>query len=96
MLGTVEGGMHAILALVLGALYGFPVLLWTRNAGIRMPEGTDEFGMAAAEHLYPYYSLALIIGTIVLVMLATTIVSYMPSRKISKMNPNDAIRGKIQ
>jgi len=93
---TVEGGMHAILAVVLGALYGFPLLLWTQNAGIKMPEGTDEFGMAAAEHLYPYYSLALIIGTIILVMLATTIVSYMPSRKISKMNPNDAIRGKIQ
>jgi ABC-type lipoprotein release transport system permease subunit len=93
---TVEGGMHAILAVILGAVYGFPLLLWTQKAGIKMPEGTDEFGMAAAEHMYPYYSLALIIGTVILVMLATTIVSYMPSRKISKMNPNDAIRGKIQ
>jgi len=93
---TVEGGMHAILAVVLGAAYGFPLLLWTRNSGIKMPEGTDQFGMAAAEHMYPYYSLALIVGTIILVMLATTLVSYMPSRKISKMNPNDAIRGKIQ
>ena len=93
---TVEGGMHAILAVVLGAIYGFPLLLWTQKSGIKMPEGTDDFGMAAAEHMYPYYSLALIIGTIILVMLATTIVSYMPSRKITKMNPNDAIRGKIQ
>ena len=93
---TVEGGMHAILAVVLGAVYGFPLLLWTQKSGIKMPEGTDEFGMAAAEHMYPFYSLALVIGTIILVMLATTIVSYMPSRKISKMNPNDAIRGKIQ
>ncbi|MCK4990498.1 MAG: FtsX-like permease family protein, partial [Bacteroidales bacterium] len=93
---TVEGGMHAILAVVLGAAYGFPLLLWTQKSGIKMPEGTDDFGMAAAEHMYPYYSLALIIGTIILVMLATTIVSYMPSRKITKMNPNDAIRGKIQ
>ena len=93
---TVEGGMHAILAVVLGAIYGFPLLLWTQKSGIKMPEGTDDFGMAAAEHMYPYYSLALIIATIILVMLATTIVSYMPSRKITKMNPNDAIRGKIQ
>jgi ABC-type lipoprotein release transport system permease subunit len=93
---TVEGGMHAILAIILGALYGFPLLLWTQKTGIKMPEGTDDFGMAAAEHLYPYYSLALVIGSIILVMIATTIVSYMPSRKISKMNPNDAIRGKIQ
>jgi putative ABC transport system permease protein len=93
---TVEGGMHAILAVVLGALYGFPLLMWTQKSGIKMPEGTDDFGMAAAEHMYPYYSLALILGTIVLVMISTTLVSYMPSRKISKMNPNDAIRGKIQ
>jgi ABC-type lipoprotein release transport system permease subunit len=93
---TVEGGMHAILAVILGALYGFPLLLWTQKSGIKMPEGTDDFGMAAAEHMYPYYSLALVIGSIILVTLATTIVSYMPSRKISKMNPNDAIRGKIQ
>jgi putative ABC transport system permease protein len=93
---TVEGAMHAILAVFLGAIYGFPLLLWTHNAGIKMPEGTDDFGMAAAEHLYPYYSLALVIGSIILVTLATTIVSFMPSRKISKMNPNDAIRGKIQ
>ncbi len=92
---TVEGGMHAILAVVLGAVYGFPLLLWTTKSGIKMPEGTDDFGMAAAEHMYPYYSMSLILGTIILVMIATTIVSYMPSRKISKMNPNDAIRGKI-
>jgi len=93
---TVEGGMHAIMAVILGAVYGFPLLLWTQKSGIKMPEGTDDFGMAAAEHMYPYYSLALVVGSIILVTLATTIVSYMPSRKISKMNPNDAIRGKIQ
>jgi ABC-type lipoprotein release transport system permease subunit len=93
---TVEGGFHAILAVILGAVYGFPLLLWTQKAGIKMPEGTDDFGMAAAEHMYPYYSLALVIGSVILVTVATTIVSYLPSRKISKMNPNDAIRGKIQ
>jgi len=93
---TVEGAMHAILAVLLGALYGFPLLWWTQKNGIKMPEGTDSFGMAAAEHMYPYYSLALVVGTVILVTLATTVVSYMPSRKISKMNPNDAIRGKIQ
>lgn len=92
---TVEGGFHSILAVLLGAVYGFPLLLWTQRTGIKMPEGTDDFGMAAAEHMYPYYSLALVVGSILLVTLATTVVSYMPSRKISKMNPNDAIRGKI-
>jgi ABC-type antimicrobial peptide transport system permease subunit len=93
---TVEGAMHAIMAIVAGAIYGTPLFLWIKSAGIKMPEGTDEFGMAAAEHMYPYFSLALVVGTIILVTIATTFVSYMPSRKITKMNPNDAIRGKIQ
>ena len=92
---TVEGAMHAILALVVGTIYGLPLFMWMRSSGLKMPEGTDDFGMAAAQHLYPYYSAALVVGTIVLVMIATTIVSYLPSRKIAKMNPNDAIKGRI-
>ncbi|MCK5137212.1 MAG: ABC transporter permease [Bacteroidales bacterium] len=93
---TVEGAMHAVLALFVGAIYGIPLLLYLQNKGIGMPEGTDEFGIAAAERIMPYYSVALIVGTVIVVMIATTIISYMPVRKISKMNPNDAIRGKIQ
>ncbi len=93
---TVEGAMHALLALLLATIYGIPLLLYIQKTGIAMPEGTDDFGMAAAERLMPYYSLALILGTVIVVMIATTVVSYLPARKISKMNPNDAIRGKIQ
>lgn len=93
---TVEGAMHAFLAILLGTAYGIPALLYLQNTGIAMPEGTDEFGMAAAERIWPYYSGALILGTVIVVMIATTIVAYLPSRKIAKMNPNDAIRGKIQ
>jgi len=93
---TVEGAMHAILALLVGAIYGVPLLLYVGSKGIGMPEGTDSFGMAAAERIMPYYSAALIAGSVILVMIATTIVSYLPSRKIAKMNPNDAIRGRIQ
>jgi putative ABC transport system permease protein len=93
---TVEGAMHAILALIAGAAYGIPLLLKVRSTGIGMPQGTDDFGLASAERIMPYYSALLVFGTIILVIIATTVVSYMPSRKISKMNPNDAIRGKIQ
>ena len=93
---TVEGAMHALLALVAGALYGIPLMLYITSTGIGMPQGTDDFGVASAERIFPYYSVALVVGSIILVMIATTIVSYLPSRKISKMNPNDAIRGKIQ
>jgi putative ABC transport system permease protein len=93
---TVEGGMHAILALLLGAVYGIPLLIYVGSTGLGMPEGTDSFGLAAAQRIMPYYSAGLVIGTVILVTIATTIVSYLPSRRIAKMNPTEAIRGRIQ
>lgn len=93
---TVEGTMHAILALGLGALWGIPALLKLREIGFKMPEGIDQMGLPITETIIPAYSLGLVLGTVILVTLTTAIVSYMPARKIAKMNPNDAIRGKIQ
>ncbi|MGM0667456.1 MAG: ABC transporter permease [Bacteroidota bacterium] len=93
---TVEGGMHAILAAVVGAIYGIPFLVWFAKNGISLGVSTSDFGFAVADTMYPVYSASLVIGTTVLVLLATTIVSYWPSRKIAKMNPTEALRGKLQ
>ncbi len=93
---TVEGAMHAILAVVVGAVYGIPFLLWQMKVGFSMPAGTDEMGLAIAESIFPVYGIGLILVTVLLVLIITTIVSYMPARKISKMNPTEAIKGKIQ
>jgi ABC-type antimicrobial peptide transport system permease subunit len=93
---TVEGAMHAILAALLAAVYGLPFLIWQAKAGWTMPVDTSEFGMAIAQTLYPVYSLGLVVGTVLVVLIVTTIVSYWPARKIAKMNPTEALRGKIQ
>ena len=93
---TVEGTMHAFLAAVVGAAYGLPFLMWQAKAGWTMPVDTSQFGMAIAQTLYPVYSTGLVISTILLVTITTAIVSYLPSRKIAKMNPTEALRGKLQ
>jgi ABC-type lipoprotein release transport system permease subunit len=93
---TVEGAMHAVLAALLAAAYGLPFLMWQAKAGWTMPIDVSEFGMAMAQTLYPSYSAGLVIGTTLIVLITTTIVSYWPSRRIAKMNPTDALRGKIQ
>jgi ABC-type lipoprotein release transport system permease subunit len=93
---TVEGTMHAIMALVLGAIWGIPFLWWLKHTGLPMPEGVDQMGLPISEAIIPAYSLGLILASVILVTITTAIVSYMPARKIAKMNPNDAIRGKIQ
>ena len=93
---TVEGAMHAILAAIVAAVYGVPFFIWQSKAGLTIPIDTSEFGMAIQPVMYPMYSFGLIVGTTLIVLLTTTVVSYWPSRRIAKMNPTDALRGKIQ
>ncbi len=91
---TVEGGAHSILAALLGAVYGIPFFMWLDTIGITF--GGPDMGITIAETIYPYYSVGLIISTLILVVVSATIVSYIPARKISKMRPTDALKGKLQ
>jgi len=91
---TVEGGAHSILAALLGAVYGIPIFIWLDTVGITF--GGPDMGITVAETIYPYYSVGLIISTLILVVVSATIVSYIPSRKISKMKPTEALKGKLQ
>lgn len=91
---TVEGGAHSILAALLGALYGIPLFLYLDRIGISF--GVGDMGLTMAETIYPYYSLQLIVTTLIFVIASATIVSYLPARRISKMKPTDALKGKIQ
>lgn len=93
---TVEGTMYGVLAALLSMAYGLPLLLWQARVGWTLPVDAGDFGMAMAQTLYPVYSAGLVAGTVLIVTLATAIVSYLPSRKIAKMNPTDALKGKIQ
>ncbi len=93
---TVEGAMHGILAAILAAIYGIPLLYLQTVKGYPLPKGTEDFGIAISDVIYPYYSIGLILTTTILILIATTIVSFLPTRRITKMKPTDAIRGKIQ
>ncbi|MFA5418931.1 MAG: FtsX-like permease family protein [Bacteroidales bacterium] len=93
---TIEGGMHALFAAGVGAIYGIPLLIWFAHKGISLGTSSSDYGFAIADTMYPVYSGTLIAGTTLIVFLATTLVSYWPSRKIAKMNPTEALRGKLQ
>jgi putative ABC transport system permease protein len=92
---TLEGAMHSVLAAIVAAIYGIPFLVWFSKAGWPLPEGTDDFGFALGEKLFPVYSVGLVLGTVVLVLMVTTIVSFLPTHKIAKLKPTDALRGKM-
>jgi ABC-type antimicrobial peptide transport system permease subunit len=48
-----------------------------------------------ANIIYPSFGLTLIGGTLLLLVFSATLVSFLPARKISKMNPVDALKGKM-
>jgi ABC-type lipoprotein release transport system permease subunit len=92
---TLEGAMHAILAAVVAAVYGIPLLIYVASTGYGLPEATDSYGFAMGNRIFPTYTAGLIIGTTLLVLIVTTIVSYLPTRRIAKLKPTDALRGKL-
>lgn len=93
---TVEGALHAVLAALVGAVYGIPLLAYFVSRGFPIPSGmADGFGMALSEKLFPTYTAGLVIGTTALVLVITTIVSFLPTRKIAKLKPTDALKGKL-
>ncbi|MFZ2898043.1 MAG: FtsX-like permease family protein [Saprospiraceae bacterium] len=93
---TVEGTVYSILAILLGAVYGIPLLVYMSRTGWALPQGSQDMGISIAERIYPVYGTGLVVGTILLVILAATVVSFLPARKIAKLNPTDALKGKIQ
>ena len=70
--------------------------MWLDNTGIPMGKSSGDMGITIAETIYPYYSFGLILTTLIFVVVSATIVSYLPARKISKMRPTDALKGKLQ
>ena len=53
-------------------------------------------GIALADVIYPVYGIRLVLITILTVIICATIVSYLPARKIAKLNPVLALKGKKQ
>ena len=91
---TLEGGLNAFLAGIITLILYGPVLFYFGTNGIPLPMDYTEMGMLVAKRLVPVYSISLIISTTILISIIVLVVSYMPSRKITKMKPTDALRGR--
>ena len=92
---TLEGGLNAVLAAVATLIFFGPVLWYFGKYGIPLPIDYTEMGMLVAKRLIPVYTIGLIVSTTILVSLIVLIVSYIPSRRIAKMKPTNALRGKV-
>ncbi len=93
---TVEGGAHSLLALLLGAMYGIPLLWLLHSKGIPMPASTDDMGISITDSIIPVYGFWMVVSSMFLVVVSATIVSYFPASRIARMKPTDALKGKIK
>ncbi|MCP4450030.1 MAG: ABC transporter permease [Planctomycetes bacterium] len=92
---TLEGAMHGVLASLTAAVYGIPLLSLQAARGLAMPEVVDSFGMAMGARMFPIYSVGLVTGTTAIVLISVTAVSFLPARHIARLDPTDAIKGKL-
>ncbi len=92
---TLEGAMYGFFAAVLATLYGGPLLYLNSIKGLTIPMDMDNFGIVLPQTLFPAYSVGLIVGTIIIVLITVTITSFIPVRKLAKLKPTDALRGKM-
>jgi ABC-type lipoprotein release transport system permease subunit len=92
---TIEGALHGVLAMAAGALWGGPLLWWFSITGWELSSLADDYGFALGSTLYPYYSPRLVGFTALVLLVVTTAVSYIPTRRIAFLEPTDALRGRL-
>lgn len=92
---TLEGGLNALLSAAVTLIVFGPILWYFGAYGIPLPIDYSEMGLIIAKRLIPVYSIGLVVSTTILVSIIVLIVSYIPSRRIAKMKPTDALRGKV-
>ena len=94
---TLEGGLNAFLAAIMTVILFGPLLWYVGNNGIWL--GVDysdgAMGIIVEKYLIPVYSVGLVVTTTIIVSIIVLIVSYLPSRRIARMKPTDALRGKV-
>jgi len=93
---TTEGVLYLVFAVGMTAIIGTPVFIYFARVGFRMPEGFEEFEMIGMTDAVKFvYQPQMIIGTILFLLGLTAVVSWLPTLRIARMKPTDALRGKV-
>ncbi|MDY0150948.1 MAG: FtsX-like permease family protein [Candidatus Cloacimonas sp.] len=95
LLFTTEGSLYMVFASVVTAVLGFPIFYYFAKIGFSLPYSADNFGVAGFDEPLKFiYPAPLVFATLLLMFLLTVFVSWLPARKIAKMKPTDALRGR--
>ncbi|MDR3340338.1 MAG: FtsX-like permease family protein [Candidatus Symbiothrix sp.] len=92
---TLEGTSYSILAVLMAAVWGTPLLYLFAQTGMKMPEVYADMGMGMSDAIYPAYHVSSIMTSIIVIVVLSAIISYLPARRIAKQNIVFALKGKI-
>ena len=88
-----EGMGLGLLASLLTLAWGWPLADYLVREGLDFGVSGDSYGMALSSRFYPAFSAKMVLQSFGVVNLLVTLVSFLPLRKITGLNPADAIRG---
>jgi ABC-type lipoprotein release transport system permease subunit len=92
---TIEGTSYSVLAILVSFVWGIPVLYWFSKVGIKLPDSYDDMGFGMGDAMYPIYEVGSILASIIIIVLLSMFISYIPARKIARSNVVEALKGKI-
>lgn len=92
---TMEGIIQGALAIVVALIFGMPLLTYISEKGIAIPQMVEGYGFALSDKLFPVYSVELVLTTMTFIMVVVTTISFLPSSKIARLQPTEALKGKI-
>lgn len=93
---TIEGTSLSLFGVTLAAIVGVPLGLWLKSTGVSFGQATEAMNINMAQTIYPVFGTSLILGTVIIIAGMSALVSYIPARKIARMEPTLALKGKIQ
>ncbi|MDH6359266.1 FtsX-like permease family protein [Parabacteroides sp. PF5-9] len=92
---TLEGTMYSLLAIIAAAVWGSPLLYLFSRTGMPMPDSYSDLGIAIGNALIPSYQVSSILTTIMIVVVMSALISFLPARRIARQNMVQALKGKI-
>ncbi len=92
---TIEGTCYSIFAVFAGLIWGTPLLLLFKKYGYSIPGSFQEVGVVMGEAMYPVYYFSSVITSLLIIIVLSAVISFLPARKIAKQNVVYALKGKI-
>ena len=92
---TVEGLLYLFYATIISIVLGLPLFLWFGLKGWVLPESYSDFGMVGfTETIYFKYPPWLILLVLGVMFVTTALASWLPTLRIARLKPTEALRGK--